>query len=212
MEVLSDNHYMTTDVAARFPIGAPYLTDWATHCTYDIFGDDEIEAIKNFELALPDYEPATVRKDGDKAAIDHAVRECDVNWLRPNPGNRWFYEKVGHAAQEANSFRWRCELPGFNEPLQYTRYRGEDNHHYEWHMDMGAGRLSLRKISFSLILQNAEEGGDFEIFTQQQILTLDKLTVGSLLFFPSYIMHRVTPIIRGERISIVGWLGGLTYK
>ena len=77
---------------------------------------------------------------------------------------------------------------------------------------MGAGRLSLRKISFSLILQNAEEGGDFEIFTQQQILTLDKLTVGSLLFFPSYIMHRVTPIIRGERISIVGWLGGLPYK
>ena len=35
---------------------------------------------------------------------------------------------------------------------------------------------------------------------------------GTLIIFPSYIMHRVAPVTQGERISLVGWVGGDHYR
>jgi PKHD-type hydroxylase len=70
-----------------------------------------------------------------------------------------------------------------------------------------------RKLSFSLILSDSSEyeGGDFEILHGSFPDKLEQKR-GRILAFPSYIVHRVTPIISGSRRSIVFWALGPKFK
>ena len=101
------------------------------------------------------------------------------------------------------------------------RYESSVSGHYDWHQDsLGTwnsihnkpNRPNLhgkaRKISMSLILNDDYEGGELEIFGQPK----DYYGQGSMIFFPSWMLHRVTPVTKGIRYSLVMWHIGAPFR
>jgi len=98
------------------------------------------------------------------------------------------------------------------EMAQYTEY--PEGGFYDWHVDNDvkfAHEPTVRKISMTLLLspENEFEGGDLELMTEGKAA---KLKQGHAIFFASFIRHRVTPVIRGNRKSLVMWFGGTPFR
>tara|TARA_B100000795_G_scaffold121990_1_gene90794 strand:- start:30 stop:521 length:492 start_codon:yes stop_codon:yes gene_type:complete len=99
------------------------------------------------------------------------------------------------------------------EPLQYSEYGvgGE----YGWHRDIHDNPYPnglVRKVSFSTILNDDFEGGEFDIETRnpadkKRYDTFDNKKQNTIIF-PSHMWHRVRPVKSGVRKSIVGWVLG----
>jgi PKHD-type hydroxylase len=108
------------------------------------------------------------------------------------------------------------ELTGVLDAVQYTEYHATENGHYGWHQDFGPGMLSTRKISVTVQLSDPSEyeGGDLEYFIGGDPNNALKVQrdKGLVFIFPSYMMHRVTPVTKGIRRSFVLWVGGEHYK
>ena len=81
---------------------------------------------------------------------------------------------------------------------------GSHNEHDELQNDN-----NTRKLSMSVILNSDYEGGDFEIFGLEN--KIPRLEEGSIIVFPSFKEHRVTPVTRGIRYSLVAWFVGPPY-
>ena len=96
--------------------------------------------------------------------------------------------------------------------IQLARYDGTDQGFYDWHTDF-AGFRPLRKISVSIQLSRSEdyEGGDLELLFGNQAEAMDR-TRGAFIAFPSFVLHRVTPVTRGTRWSLVAWILGNRWR
>ena len=113
------------------------------------------------------------------------------------------------------SAKWNFNIKEF-EPLQYTVY--DVNDHYDWHIDSHSyvyPNGMIRKISFTLCLNEDYEGGEFEISNpnpnpEKHINTKfkDKFTTGTLISFPSFVWHKVHKVTNGTRKVLVGWAVG----
>lgn len=110
--------------------------------------------------------------------------------------------KLTEAIDRANLAVYRFDLNGM-ERLQLSEY--ENGEEYGWHLDIASER-SLRKLSVVVQLSdpNDYDGGDLEFWGTG---TADKKQ-GTLIAFPSYLLHRVTPVTRGVRRSLVAWAVG----
>ena len=84
---------------------------------------------------------------------------------------------------------------------------------YDWHMDIGPQPIhSMRKLSYSILLNVGEyEGGELEFHIGPDAESPSQ-TLGSMILFPSYLIHRVRPITKGTRYAIVGWMHGDSFK
>jgi len=106
------------------------------------------------------------------------------------------------------------QLTGFMEGAQIAWYEaggaGGDGH-YDWHVDIGPGPYSLRKLSMSVQLSDPADydGGELEFMASAES---GIRTRGSLIVFPSFLQHRVTPVTRGIRASMVSWIAGPPYR
>jgi PKHD-type hydroxylase len=111
----------------------------------------------------------------------------------------------------ANKNMWNFDIWGYQDGFQYTVYYG-DGGHYDWHADLGPG-ISNRKISCVLQLSDPGEyeGGDLQMNPGGNILTVPK-GLGTLCFFPSFLLHRVTPLNGGVRKSLVNWFCGANFR
>ena len=69
----------------------------------------------------------------------------------------------------------------------------------------------MSKLSVVILLSNDFEGGEFELITREIPTELD-MKKGKLFLFPSFILHRVKPVTKGERNSLVGWVSGSNFK
>jgi PKHD-type hydroxylase len=82
---------------------------------------------------------------------------------------------------------------------------------YGLHIDnpvMGKGEARLRTdLSFTLFLSEPDtyEGGELEIETVFKTESI-KLPAGSMIIYPSTELHRVAPVVSGERFVFVGWI------
>ena len=139
------------------------------------------------------------------------TRDSSIKWLTPDDKHSWIYDTLIHYIQEANSI-WKFDLYNVIDDIQYTEYKGGGNH-YDWHVDIGPGSISHRKVSVIVQLSDPSEykGGELQINTGGQIKTIPQVK-GSVVIFPSYLLHRVTPVTTGLRKSLVLWAGGNHYK
>jgi PKHD-type hydroxylase len=141
----------------------------------------------------------------------HAVeyRTSTLRWIEPDADAHWLYHRLGVLFHEANR-AFRFELLGLAEALQYTEYGPGDK--FEWHIDIGPGTISARKLSMSILLSPNEdyEGGELEFLNAGG--DRSGVGLGTAIFFPSYMAHRVTPIARGRRKSLVAWGYGPTFR
>jgi PKHD-type hydroxylase len=192
----------------HFDFGVKSLPNYADFVIYDnFFLPHETQKI----LALWDNEQsikATV--DGEQAYKDE-LRQSTVHFLENNETHQWIYDRLSMLAQTTNAQRFGFELNGFYQELQLTRYT--ENDFFEWHMDFGANEIAHRKLSLTVQLSEPDEyeGGDLQFMVNQNIVSAPR-TKGTVIVFPSFVMHRVTPITSGTRHSIVGWAAGPPYR
>jgi len=138
---------------------------------------------------------------------DAAVRSSDVAWLSGNRNIQsilWEYVKVANE----NAFNFQVENIC---DIQYTEYHSNKGGHYDWHIDVNwNGDEPLdRKLSVTVQLSDPSEyeGGGFE-FAECETPDASSRQKGTVLVFPSYLQHRVLPITRGTRKSLVAWFEG----
>ena len=150
-------------------------------------------------------------KEISKAKIQEgnkANRSSDVSWLDEEKLGTSLTNLVIIANKESG---WNYSLKEF-EPLQYTIYKKDD--FYDWHIDSHNNPYDngmVRKLSFTLCLNEDYEGGSFSfcsphpISKKTKIETLDKPKKGTMIVFPSYTWHKVDKVTSAVRKTLVGW-------
>lgn len=146
-----------------------------------------------------------------KEAYKDELRKSSVMWIDDKPEHKWIYDKLAGLAMTCNNERYWFDLLGFHEELQLAQYVEGD--FFDWHLDFGPGESSIRKLSMTIQLSDSDEyeGGDLQFMINQHIVTAPRQK-GTIVIFPSFIIHRVTPITRGTRQSIVGWVSGPPFR
>jgi len=120
----------------------------------------------------------------------------------------WIDELILNLIIDANK-TFKYNLSGLFERPQLLKYKAPSIG-YGWHTDMGNGDASTRKLGISISLNNDYEGGEFMVFgSGEQQIPLDK---GEAIVFSSFLPHKVNPITKGERWSLVAWVSGPCFK
>ena len=172
----------------------------------DRFTPQELQTIENMTNQIQ-FEDAIT---GLSKVSDY--RKSRIKWCPQNLEWAWVYEKLHNMIVEANDLMWKFDLSAMNEPIQYTEYYGAQEGGYEWHMDCGVEMQNQRKISVTIQLSDPEEyeGGDLEFNIGRKLVGQRKQ--GAAIIFPSFYLHRVTPVTKGIRKSFVLWVGGEPYR
>lgn len=176
------------------------------------FCDRVIEAGEN----LPHDALGTVGQENAKANIK--IRSTELSFFPQKPDYKWIYDAMLPVINAANASFWKFDLSAI-EFAQYGIYK--PGQFYDWHIDQHPRPYSdklfkglTRKLSFTLQLtdQDAYEGGDFELRQPGQDNLVECIegsrARGSVIMFPSFVFHRVAPVKRGVRKSLVGWVLG----
>jgi len=147
--------------------------------------------------------------------IDIKMRSSTISWL---DAEGWIADRLEFIALQLNGKYFGLDLWGFSEQLQFTTYKYNkdinEQEHYTWHMDCGPGLSSPRKLSLVLQLSDPDEyeGGELQIFTGGNEAIPLKKQKGIIHAFPSYVLHRVTPVTKGIRKTLVVWITGPRFK
>lgn len=177
----------------------------------------ECAALVEYALTFPAQEGKVGHGGTTKT---HEMRKSAVRWLaRHDTELRWLFDRITLNALEVNRNCFQLDLA--NEPrlqfgaAQFTEYHADEEGHYDWHEDNcwiapnPNRKLHDRKLSCVVQLSNPAdyEGGRLEF--ERENLTGDTFTrQGDMIFFPSHLRHRVTPVTRGVRHSLVLWFEG----
>ena len=170
------------------------------------------------------YEKKKELTSEDKKDLNK-LRNSDVAWLEyPS-----MYKDVQPFIHEANERAGWNYTWDWSETFQFTVYR--TNQQYGWHQDAYDDVINKpldvnhhgkqRKLSVTICLSDPKdfEGGDFE-FDFRNTHPEKKNTYvckqvkaqGAIVVFPSFVWHRVTPVTRGVRYSLVMWNIGPPWK
>jgi PKHD-type hydroxylase len=152
------------------------------------------------------------------------IRNSNVTWLNDN----WIYKELHHFVSEANEKAgWNYQFD-WSESCQFTKYK--INQYYNWHCDSLLEPYSssdinfnnkIRKLSMTVSLSDPKdyEGGDLEFDFRNNNdgkpnikKCLEIKPKGSIVVFPSHIWHRVKPVKKGTRYSLVMWTLGYPFK
>jgi len=156
-------------------------------------------------------------------------RKSDIVWMR----DRWIYKEIHPYIHEANrKAGWNFEWD-FSESCQFTKY-GVDQY-YGWHCDSweepynrpddlnSHGKIRKLSVTISLNDPSEYEGGNLEFDFRNQVdwerNKKSKINSckeirprGSIIVFPSFCWHRVAPVTKGTRYSLVIWNLGRPFK
>lgn len=156
-------------------------------------------------------------KIGFDGNAQEVYRSSKVGWLdRNNIENKPLVDLLWRYTLEANRNAFGFDINYISE-IQYTKYYGNTNDKYEWHVDtFWANRTSYdRKLSVVIQLSDPTEykGGVFEFDPEIPQPNADDLRKkGTIIVFPSFIRHRVTPVTSGVRKSLVSWIEGPKFR
>jgi len=156
-----------------------------------------------------------VGEEGGVGILNSSIRKSKVKWIPQSSSFNWLYNKLINQIQQTNSTSYKFDILGAPEMIQYTEYSSQDKDHYNWHIDLGEEFTCFRKISISILLSSPKEfeGGDLEFMTfNENSKKIAPKNLGNITIFPSFIPHRVTPVIKGTRRSLVMWVGGKPFK
>jgi len=170
------------------------------------------------------HKKITTRATTGNKGVDIKKRDCRVAWIE----EPWIYAILNPFIQEANkeagwNFQW-----DWNETCQFTIYKKDQ--YYGWHADqtstpytnVASKNINGKTRKLSLTLQLTDEknytGGDFQFKWMDAIKGIDTKTVkdlrgiGTIVVFPSFVYHRILPITKGKRESLVNWSLGKNFN
>jgi PKHD-type hydroxylase len=173
-----------------------------------VFTCEEIERIKVIGRRLGVDRAIT---GNGKDCLDH--RRSFTSWIQPNEYTSWIYEKLTQLIDQNNKQYFNFDLTMI-ETLQFTYYSAQEDGCYKSHVDPLDWRLPHNR-KLSVILQLSDpleyEGGDLKLYNSYDPTIINK-EKGLIITFPSYTLHEVTPVTKGERYSLVAWVHGPAFK
>ena len=162
--------------------------------------------------------PATTKNPSTgKFSIQEDYALCKTAFWRLDQNNSWIFRLFNKELTELNKQYWNFDLHGY-EVIQYTEY--DEVVMIDWHTDHvnnyneNHGSLGDRKLSISLVLNDDYAGGEFciaapEPKTDYKTLQLNK---GDAIIFPSFMFHKVKPVISGTRKALVIFVEGPKFR
>jgi PKHD-type hydroxylase len=142
------------------------------------------------------------------------LRRADLAWVDDLPGAGWIMDRMVKVVAEANRAAFDFALDDFAESAQIARYGAEGQGHFDWHSDIGSGALAARrKLTIVVQLSDPESysGGQLELRPDSNIRLADQAQ-GTATVFPSFVLHRVTPVTAGVRWSLTLWAHGPAFR
>jgi PKHD-type hydroxylase len=146
--------------------------------------------------------------------IDVSLRSARIRWMNESDFHQQLLSHLFTLAVVANrNCGWNFELRGMARRLQLTRYSSSNLDHFDWHMDWGADDLGIRKISLVVHLSEPSryKGGGLHLMTGRDPVAVEQ-QAGTVTVFPSFVLHRATPVVDGERYVLVGWAAGSPFS
>lgn len=157
-------------------------------------------------------------KIGD-GSVKSEIRSSDLRFIEPLNLEKigWIFERLKEIIDNVNDRVYEYDLKYFAPP-QFTLYKEGD--FYDWHMDLIMGNpcpnLFMRKLSATVFLSNQNEftGGEFLIGrksdgSHENVIENEQ---GAVVLFPSFMWHKVNPVLSGQRFSLVVWTEGDKFK
>lgn len=178
----------------------------------NFYSTEDIQKIISFCNTLPRQEGQLMnRVEVGGVRNDNSFRASSISWIPQTESNVKLYKSIGDFVKSVNDQLYKFDISGFTEPIQFSEYpKGAG--YYDWHMDTGPN-TGNRKLSVVIQLSSPDEyeGGDFEVMNSKNVQVAPK-DKGTAIIFPSYILHRVTPVTKGVRKSLAVWISGPRFK
>tara|TARA_Y100000004_G_C8806362_1_gene365681 strand:+ start:78 stop:632 length:555 start_codon:yes stop_codon:yes gene_type:complete len=180
--------------------------------TQPIFTPEQCQLIINAGRTEPKQDAVVGNGKGIKGGVlDTKTRTSHISWI-PFKKMPEMYKNIEKIMKATNGNHFGFDGMTITEPAQYTEY--PEGGFYDWHIDNDVNMQHeppVRKISMTLLLSSESEfeGGDLELMSEGKIA---KLKQGQAIFFASFVRHRVKPVTRGNRKSLVMWFGGTPFK
>ena len=193
-------------------ITEPRWKSYLVETTQPIFTPTQCKMIIEAGRQEPKQNAGVGNDKGDGSnKVDTETRTSHISWI-PFKKMGDMYKDIERIMKTTNGNHFGFDGMTLTEPAQYTEY--PEGGFYDWHVDNDvnmAHEPPVRKISMTCLLSPETEfkGGDLELMSEGKIA---KLKQGHAVFFASFIRHRVTPVIRGKRNSLVMWFGGTPFK
>ena len=193
-------------------ITEPRWKSYIVETTTPIFTPKQCQMIIKSGREEPKQTAEVGNEKGDKEGVlDTKTRTSHISWI-PFKKMNDMYKDIEKIMKTTNGNHFGFDDMQITEMAQYTEY--PEGGFYDWHVDNDtnfAHEPPVRKISMTCLLspENEFEGGDLELMKEGKAV---KLKQGQAIFFASFIRHRVTPVIRGNRKSLVMWFGGTPFK
>ena len=191
-------------------ITEPKWKSWIIQTTTPLFTPEQCnQIIASGRAQKPQQAQVGVGKPG--GGTDTKKRITKISWIP--------FQEMGHMYQDLNKFIQQANENHFGfgdirvtEQAQFTEY--PEGGFYDWHMDCDVNMQHeppVRKISMTLLLNDPSEfeGGDLELMAPGKFANLKQ---GHAIIFASFLNHRVNPVTKGMRQSLVCWFGGKPFR
>ena len=193
----------------------PRMPRWQSYVattTDPIFSPKQCQMIVNQGHQL---KPEKAKVGGGKGGEhDTKKRVTTISWI-PFAKMPEMYKQIENQISIVNLNHFGFDGVTLTEPAQFTEY--PKGGFYDWHMDLNAfgqdGQNPIRKISMTLLLSDPKDftGGDL-MFSEMGDNKPLPLKQGQAIFFASFLRHKVAPVKKGIRRSMVMWFGGPPLK
>ena len=191
-------------------ITEPKWKSWIVETTTPLFTPEQCQMIIECgRRQKPQKAQVGMGKPG--GGLDTNKRVTTISWI-PFKEMPEMYNQVNELIQKANRYHFGFGDIQITEQAQFTEY--PEGGFYDWHTDTDVNMSHeppVRKISMTCLLspENQFEGGDLELMAKGKRAALKQ---GHAIIFASFLQHRVAPVTRGVRQSLVMWFGGTPFK
>jgi Rps23 Pro-64 3,4-dihydroxylase Tpa1-like proline 4-hydroxylase len=175
-----------------------------------VFTKEQCESIISFHIDWIENEGYV--GDNEDRRIDTSKRRCIV-YEPPSEEHvpSWLIGKIFKIIFAVNKKVFNFDLgkgnvEGKRPQIELNLLKYDPGGQYDTHIDLGQWPpSSLRKISFTLLLNDSYGGGKLRVDILPE-LSENYPEIGDMIIFPSYLTHRVEPVTAGVRWALVGWI------
>jgi PKHD-type hydroxylase len=186
----------------------------------NLFNEEELQQICEY-FEQYEVQPATIMDD--KNPINQEIRRSKIKFFHRDENNYTLFERLNSVIEDINDKYYNFVLNGYDQ-IQYTEYDASERGEYKFHMDTCFGKkenidpymLETRKLSLIMCLNQPGvdfEGGGFYINQgSEKDASEVEMKKGRIILFPSFLIHRVAPVTKGKRKSLVVWVMGPKFR
>lgn len=178
------------------------------------FSKERCNNILNLALQIP----AQGARLGTESIVDNRTRRSAIRFIQKTDSTFDFlFKEMWILGLRANDDFFNFHLAKLDF-LQVAEYSEEDRGEYMAHHDvfwMNGDPKYHRKITCVVQLSDPADydGGNLEIYNTQHSIDIDnRRSQGTVIFFPSFYTHAVTPVTRGKRYSLTAWFDGPKWR